>query len=57
LLVGPDKVASATSPQAFHAACAKIPVIELGSEFSTRHAGEAAEDLLAMIKSRLQPAN
>ena len=24
LLVGPDKVASATSPQAFHAACAKI---------------------------------
>ncbi len=57
LLVGPDKMPSATTPQAFHAACAKIPVIELGSEFSTRHAGEAGEDLLTMIKSRLQPTN
>ena len=53
LLVGPDKVASTASPQAFHNACAKIPVVELGGEFSTRHAGEAAEELLAMIQSRL----
>lgn len=55
LLVGPDKVASTGSPQAFQNACAKIPVIELGSEFSTRHAGEAAEHLLAAIHARLNP--
>ncbi len=53
LLVGPDKVASSASPQAFQNACAKLPVIELGSEFSTRHAGEAGADLLAMINARL----
>jgi anti-sigma B factor antagonist len=53
LLVGPDKVASSASPQAFQNACAKLPVIELGGEFSTRHAGEAGADLLAMIDSRL----
>jgi len=53
LLVGPDKVASTASPQAFQNACAKIPVIELGREFSTRHAGEAGEEVLAMIQARL----
>jgi anti-sigma B factor antagonist len=53
LLVGPDKVASTASPQAFQNACARMPVIELGSEFSTRHAGEAAEELLASIQARL----
>ena len=53
LLVGPDKVVSTASPQAFQNACAKIPVIELGGEFSTRHAGDAGQDLLAMIRSRL----
>jgi anti-sigma B factor antagonist len=55
LLVGPDKVASAASPQAFQSACAKIPVIELGSDFSTRDAGEAGAALLAMIDDRLNP--
>jgi anti-sigma B factor antagonist len=53
LLVGPDKVASTASPQAFQNACAKIPVLELGNDFSTRHAGEAGADLLAMIDQRL----
>jgi anti-sigma B factor antagonist len=53
LLVGPDKVASPASPQAFQNACAKIPVLELGSEFSTRHAGEAGASLLEMIDQRL----
>ena len=53
LLVGPDKVASPASPQAFQNACAKIPVLELGSDFSTRHAGEAGADLLSMIDQRL----
>lgn len=53
LLVGPDKVASTTSPQGFRNACAKLPMIELSGEFSTRHAGEAGADLLAMIDARL----
>ena len=53
LLVGPDKAASTTSPQAFQNACAKIPVVELGSDFSTRHAGEAGTALLEMIDQRL----
>jgi anti-anti-sigma factor len=55
LLVGPDKAASTTSPQSFHEACAKLPVIELGSEFSTRDAGEAGAGLLEMIAARLRP--
>ncbi len=54
LLVGPDKTASPASPQSFRDACASLPVIELGSEFSTRDAGEAGAALLATIAARLQ---
>jgi anti-sigma B factor antagonist len=53
LLVGPDKVASAASPPAFQNACAKIPVVELGADFSTRHAGDASAALLSTIEQRL----
>jgi len=53
LLLGPDKVASAASPQAFQNACAKVPVVELGNDFSTCHAGEAGSALLATIDRRL----
>lgn len=55
LLVGPDMTASQTSPPAFRDACARLPVIELGSEFSTSHAGEAAAGLLDAIAARLNP--
>ena len=55
LLLGPDKTASPTSPQSFRDACASLPVIELGSEFSTRDAGEAGAGLLETIKARLHP--
>ncbi len=55
LLIGPDKMASTTSPQAFHDACARFPVVELGSEFSTRDAGEAGAGVLEAIAARLQP--
>jgi len=55
LLVGPDKVASAVSPEAFRNACARLPVVELGPEFSTRHAGEAGAELLATIAARFDP--
>ena len=53
VLVGPDKLASTASPHAFQNACARTQMVELGSEFSTRHAGEAGEELLAMIETRL----
>lgn len=55
LLVGPDRTASPASPQAFQDACANLPVIELGSEFSTRDAGEAGAALLETIAARLNP--
>jgi hypothetical protein len=50
LLIGPDM--SQSAPQAFQSARAKLPVIELGSEFSTRDAGEAAAELLARIEAQ-----
>ena len=39
----------------FQAACASLPVIELGSEFSTSHAGQAGAGLLEKIEVRLNP--
>jgi len=55
LLIGPDKTDSPATPQAFLNACAKLPMIELGSEFSTRDAGEAGAALLETIEARLLP--
>jgi anti-sigma B factor antagonist len=53
LLAGPDMTSSAGTQPAFQAACAKLPVIELGSEFSTLDAGEASAGLLEKIAVRL----
>jgi len=56
LLAGPDMTSSSAGAlQAFQAACAKLPVIELGSEFSTLDAGEASAGLLQKIEARLKP--
>jgi hypothetical protein len=55
LLVGPDMTASAATQPAFQVACASLPVIELGGEFSTRDAGEAGAELLEKIEARLNP--
>jgi hypothetical protein len=46
---------SAGALQAFQAACAKLPVIELGNEFSTLDAGEASAGLLQKIEAELKP--
>jgi len=51
LLVGPDIAASPATRQAFQSTCASLAVIELGSEFSTSDAGEAAAALLEKIKA------
>jgi len=53
LLVGPDMTPSPTKPPAFQSACARLPLIELGSEFSTSDAGEAGARLLETIEARL----
>ena len=53
LLAGPDLTTSPATQQAFQVACKRLPVIELGSEFSTRDAGEAGAALLEEIEARL----
>jgi anti-sigma B factor antagonist len=52
VLMGSGMSASPGTQQSFQAACAALPVIELGSEFSTRDAGEAGAGLLAKIEAR-----
>jgi anti-sigma B factor antagonist len=54
LLMGSDVAAAPATRQAFQSACANLPVIELGSEFSTRDAGEAGAGLLETIQARLR---
>jgi DNA-binding response OmpR family regulator len=55
LVVGPSLSASPGAMQTFRAACATLPVVELGNEFSTLDAGQAASDLLENIQARLHP--
>lgn len=55
LLVGPSLKASLAARQAFVAACDRLPVVELGEEFSTLDAGAAAIQLLESIQARLAP--
>ena len=55
LLVGPDLTTSPATWQTFQVACTRLPVIELGSDFSTREAGEAGAALLEKIEARLNP--
>jgi len=54
LLLGPDIAAAPATHQAFQSACANLPVIELGSEFSTCDAGEAGAGLLERIQATLK---
>jgi anti-sigma B factor antagonist len=51
LLVGPSVAASPGTQQAFAAARTTVPVIDLGSDFSTLDAGEAASRLLENIQA------
>jgi anti-sigma B factor antagonist len=50
-ILGPNLKASAGTEQAFHASCSACTVVELGSEFSTSDAGQAATDLLEKIRA------
>ena len=55
LLVGSDVTASQGAQHTFQAVRAGLRVMELGSEFSTRNAGEAGAGLLEEIEARLKP--
>jgi hypothetical protein len=55
LLLGAGLAASPATEKFFRDARAKVPCIELGGEFSTLEAGEAAAQLLEKIAVRLQP--
>jgi hypothetical protein len=57
LLLGPDIAGSPATHQAFQTASARMPVIELGNEFSTCEAGEAVAGLLKKIEARLNAGN
>jgi anti-sigma B factor antagonist len=57
LLVSADMTASPATEKSFREACAGVPVIELGSEFSTLEAGQATAELMEKIAARLQPAS
>jgi anti-sigma B factor antagonist len=53
LVLGPDVGSSADRRAAIQAACASIPCVSLGEDFSSLHAGEAGAALLAEVRSRL----
>jgi len=55
LILGASLTASPATEQAFQSACTKLQVIELGTDFSTLEAGEAASGLLEKISARLHP--
>ena len=54
LLVGHGLTAPPATEKIFRDACSSLPVIELGGEFSTAEAGQAASELLQKISARLQ---
>jgi anti-sigma B factor antagonist len=57
LLLGADVTAAPATEKSFRDCCAGVPLIELGSEFSTLEAGEAATHLLEKIATQLQSAS
>ena len=53
LVVGPNLASSAGTLESFRAVSAALPVVELGDDFSTSDAGQAAAELLEKIRARL----
>ena len=54
LILGPSMTASPGIRQAFEKVCARVPVVELGQDFSTLDAAEAASRLLEGIQGHLR---
>lgn len=57
LLVGAELTCSPDAERSFRDRCGAIPVVDLGSEFSTLEAGEATSGLLERITASLQPGS
>ncbi len=57
VLLGAELTASPATEQSFRGVCASVPCMELGSEFSTLEAGEAASALLERISNQFQPGS
>jgi len=57
VVTGADLAASPVIEKSFREACAQLPLVELGSEFSTLEAGQAATELMEKIATRLQSAS
>jgi anti-sigma B factor antagonist len=53
IVMGQSAAPSSERKAALDAACMKLPQIALSEEFSTRHAGEAAEALLRDVRAHL----
>jgi anti-sigma B factor antagonist len=54
VLLGAEMAASPVTEKSFRDACAAVPLVELGSEFSTLEAGQAASALLEKIAARME---
>ncbi|HZQ23861.1 MAG TPA: anti-sigma factor antagonist [Terriglobales bacterium] len=54
LLLGPNLNASPATQKEFEQACMRAPVVELGNDFCTLDAGQAASRLMDRIQDRLQ---
>ena len=54
LVTGPELSSSPATEKSFRDACASLPAVELGADFSTSEAGEATSTLLDKIAARLQ---
>lgn len=54
-ILGPNLKASPATEQAFRSASAASPLLELGEEFSTQEAGQAASGLLEKIRALRSP--
>jgi anti-sigma B factor antagonist len=54
VILGSNLAASPGTREAFHAACANTPLVELQDDFSTQDAGTATTALLETIRTRLQ---
>jgi anti-sigma B factor antagonist len=54
VLVGAEMTASPATEKSFRDTCAALPVIQLGNDFSTQEAGQAAANLLEKIAACVQ---
>lgn len=53
-VIGSGITASPVTEKSFREACAKLPVVEIGSHFSTSEAGQATAELMQKIAERFQ---